>query len=231
MASTSEKTFGTIVNNAETLVSHLKSFSNYTPIHPDDSILKLETLITSIRTSNETEANKLQTYTLSVDERQKLINGDATSLKKIITSINGYIKGVYGRESKESTSINEQISKIRGSKTTKANANEKTVSKSQQSYASITQALSDLLASLKALKTYNPPNNSIKLDSLQEKLTAIQQATANVTAISGELTKIRNERNEFYASLKGSSLRIKEAVKSQYGNSSTEYGLIKSLRF
>jgi chromosome segregation ATPase len=233
MASTNEKTFGTVINNAETLVSHLKSFTNYTPVHPNDGITELEKLITSIRTTNETEASKLQTYTLQVDERQKLINGDETSLKKIITSINGYIKGVYGKESKEATSIGEQINKMRGVKTkkAKANTNEKTVSTSQQSYASIAQALSDLLASLKSLKTYNPPNDVIKSEALQEKLTTIQQATKTVTSVSAELTKIRKERNELYASLKESALRIKEAVKSQYGNRSTEYAFIKGLKF
>lgn len=234
MTKSNEVTFGTKINNAEVMLSHLKNFTGYAPLNPQDSTVALEKLITDIRTVNNTEANKLQTYTLAVDVRQKLLDKENDSLKKIITPINGYIKGMYGNNSKEASSLNEQISKIRGTKAKKpkTNADEKTISTSQQSYASLTQAFADLIASLQALSpAYNPPNEAIKLPKLLEKLTDIQQSNNQVAAISGELTKVRKERNELYATLKESALRIKEAIKSQYGMKSTEYGLVKGLRF
>lgn len=234
MASTNENTFGTKIDSAEKMLLHLKTFTDYVPLTPLDSIAALEKSIADTRNAGNEEATKLQTYTLLVDARQKLWNGDTNSLKKIITPINGYVKGVYGKASKEATSIGEQISKIRGVQATKpkGNANEKSVSTSQQSYASLTQAFSDLIASLKALTpAYNPPNEAIKLPKLEEKLAAIQQASGQVTTITAELDKIRKERNDLYATLKASALRIKEAIKSQYGTQSNEYGLVKGLRF
>jgi DNA repair exonuclease SbcCD ATPase subunit len=234
MAKTYETTFGTKINNAATLVSHLKTYVDYAPLNPQDSITELEKLITDIRTVNNTEANKSQSFLLIADSRQQLIREDKESLTKLTTPIIAYIRALYGKDSKEASTINEQMNKIRGSKTSKAkaNADEKTISTSQQSYASLTQAFADLIASLQAFSTaYNPPNEAIKLPKLQEKLAAIQQANTQVVSISAELTKARKERNELYATLKESALRIKEAIKSQYGTKSTEYGLIKGLKF
>jgi hypothetical protein len=232
MASTSENTFGTKINNAEKLIGHLKSFTGYVPLNPLDSITEIETRIIATKTANNTAANKLQSYTLSVDVRQKLLKSDSDSLQKLATPIIAYVRAAYGKKSKEASSINEQITSIRGSKPSKPKLgdDEKNISTSQQSYASLTQAFADLIASLQVLSpAYNPPNEAIKLTKLLEKYTAIEQANAQVNSVLGELTKARKERDDLYDVVKESCARVKEAVKSQYGNGSTEYKLIKGL--
>lgn len=234
MASTNEITFGSKINNAKTLLTHLKTFVNYTPLQSKDSLTELDKQITLLYNIYTSEASYTQSYSLSVDIRQKLLKTNTNSLVKIITSINGYVKAMYGKDSKEASTINEQIVKMRGTKTTKLkpNATDKTVSTSQLSYASVTQAFSNLIASLEMLTpVYNPPNDAITLTNLKEKLSLIQQATVQINTTIGELTKSRNQRDLQYSVLKESCLRTKEAVKSQYGNSSVEYGLIKGLKF
>ncbi len=234
MGKTNEKTFGTKINSAETLLSHLKSFTNFKPLNAQDNVSFLEEAITDLRNTYNAKTNDEQVYTLAVDIRQKLLNTDENSLKKIITPINAYIKAMYGKNSKEASSINEQILKIRGNKNAKSKETEttKTVSTSQQSYASLTQAFENLITSLQVLKPeYTPTNNSISIEKLKEMLQKIQEATAQINNVTASLSKNRDENSTKYNILKESCLRIKNAVKSQYGNSSTEYILIKSLKF
>lgn len=234
MAKTNENTFGTRINNAEALLLHLKSFDKYAPMNPQETVENLDKMIADLREINNQEAAKLQTYTLAVDIRQKYLRGDEDSLKKLITPVIAYVRAAYGKESREASSINAQISKIRGTKTTKpkANPDEKTNSTSQQSYNSLTQAFADLLASLEVLSpVYNPPHEAVQLPKLKEKLSTIQQANNQIITVTGELNKLRKQRDDSYTLLKVSCLRVKEAIKSLYGTGSTEYALVKGLKF
>jgi hypothetical protein len=234
MKNSSESTFGKKLNNAETLLSHLKSFTNFKPLNAQDNIKLLEEHINNIRVVYNLETNDKQVYTLAVDVRQKLLTTDEFSLKKIVTPINAYIKAMYGKASKEASSMNEQISKIRGGKHTKNKDSEttKNVSSSQQSYASLTQHFENLITTLQVLKPeYAPTNENITVEKLKENLQKIQESTSQINTITVSLSKNRDERKTKYEILRESALRIKEAVKSQYGNNSTEYHLIKGLKF
>lgn len=234
MATSRETGFGSKLNNAKTMFTYLQTFLNYQPLQEQDSLKFLEQNISNLSELYDLEASKEQSYTLSVDIRQKLLKTDNDSLTKLITFINGYVKAKYDKNSKEAITINEQIIKIRGSKNSKPkdDTDEKSVSTSQLSYGSVTQAFSNLIISLETLKpSYSPPNETISLSNLKTKLNTIQQATVQINTMIGELAKLRNQRDTQYSVLKESCLRIKEAVKSQYGNSSVEYSLVKGLKF
>lgn len=52
MASTSEKTFGSRLTNAQKLATHLATFTSYVPVTPDCAIDAYNTLITEITATN-----------------------------------------------------------------------------------------------------------------------------------------------------------------------------------
>jgi glutamyl/glutaminyl-tRNA synthetase len=233
MASQSENTFGTKIQNAQNLVTNLQTFAAYKPLNVTESVAEMITLINATKLANDTSANKLQSFTLMVDIRQKLYDKEDDSLKKTITPIIALIRGQYGKESKEASSINEQIKKMRGTTKVKSEKklDEKSISTSQQSYSSVVQSFADLISSLEALTpAFNPPIDNLKIPKLKEKLEKIGQTTNEITGVFGELSQARNTRNELYKDVKKRCQRIKESVKGQFGVKSTEYALIKGLK-
>jgi hypothetical protein len=52
MASTSEVTFGSRLANAQTLLTHLQSFTTYVAQTPDQSVANVQAVIANIKTQN-----------------------------------------------------------------------------------------------------------------------------------------------------------------------------------
>ena len=232
MASTSENTAGAKILNAETIVKHLSTFTTYAAPRTSESVANMQTLITSLKTSNTNEASKLQAYSLAVENRQKLFSKDPDSVQKLLSPIGSSVKAQYGKNSKEAKDCMGLINKIRGNSPIKdkAKPTENSISQSETSYGSITQAFSDLIAGVTILApAHNPANNAVKLPQLNTKLTQIQTTNSAVVTAYGSLQKERKTRNDLFADLKERIIRIKDAVKSQYGINSVEYGLVKKL--
>jgi hypothetical protein len=233
MASVSENTFGTRVLNAQTLATHLATFTGYAPPRPTEALASLNTLIAAFKTSNSNEATKLQSYSLAVESRQKAFSKDADSLSKLLSPIGSAVRSQYGKSSKEASTVSEMIVNMRGRRIPKdpQNLSEAAISTSALSYGSITHNFSDLYAALSALApAYNPANNFIKLPALATKATLYNTVNTAVISCYGNLVKERKTRNDLYADLKERCSRIKESVKSQYGLNSSEYKLIKGLK-
>jgi DNA topoisomerase VI subunit B len=165
MASTSEKTFGSRLQNAEKVLTNLTAFSGYNPPTAEQSISNYETLITTIKTQNNEAASKIQAYSAAVDNRQKLFQKNSDSLNKIMTPIAAAIRSSYGKTSKEATDIAAMVTKVRGlnvKKDTK-DPNATTVSQSERSYGSMTQTFADMIATLENYgANYNAANSDVK---------------------------------------------------------------------
>jgi hypothetical protein len=233
MASTSEVTFGSRLANAQTLVTHLQSFTTYLAQTPDQSVTNMQAVIANIKIQNTTTAGNMQDYSTAVNLRQKLFNKDNDSLIKLLSPIGSAVRSAYGKTSNEAENTATLITKIRGIKI-KKEANEptlETVSQSERSFGSITQSFADIIATLEKFgSNYNPANEQVKLPALTIKLAQLNTANTNVPLAYGKLKQSRDDRNELYKNLTEITQRIKEAVKSQYTVSSTEYSLIKGLK-
>ena len=231
---TNESTFGARIQNAQSLVIKLKSFNQYVPLRKEDDINELQDLINTIQKINSEEATAAQTYTLAVGARQQVFQGDQVNIRDLATNIIATLRGQYGKDAKEVTSLTELCNKIRGQKKKKTVESTEVVTKkistSQLSYASITQNFADLVASLEALKpSFAPANPTIKIEALQEYLAEVRNTSNSVEVATNALNTIRNNRNTLYTDLKERTQRIKEAVKAQYGIKSAEYIAIKGL--
>ncbi len=233
MASSSEVTIGARVTNAEKILTHLQAFTGYAPADATISITALSTLIASTKQKNTEAASAIQGYSEAVGKRQSLFKTDLNSLIKIQTPIVAAIRSSFGKSSKQAADITAIITKIRGIKVKKPTNDPKAdfVSQSERSYGSMTQNFSDIITTLENYGVkYNPANTDIKIPTLKQKLLQLTESNISVTANYGKLKEKRDDRAILYKELTTITQRIKDAVKSQYGQKSTEYNLIKSIK-
>jgi hypothetical protein len=232
MKSNSEISYGARIGNAEKLVTTLASFPGYLPQKPEFSIQNLRSLIDALKKQNDNMASKKQSYSLAVENRKKHFDKDNISIKKVISPINGTVKASFGKTAKEATDVASIIAKIRGAniKSSKK-TDEKTVSQSFQSFSSKTQFFADLVVYLQNFGTdYNPSNVNVQLDTLNTLLTNATSANNKVMDSFSVFRQNNTIRLNDYYNLSQLAIRIKDNIKSQYGNKSSEYILVKSLK-
>jgi hypothetical protein len=233
MASTTETTFGAKVANAETLLTNMGTFANYSPVRPEDSIANFKTFIKDLKLNNKSVATNQTIYSNAVDKRVKLFADDANSLSKTLSPIVSQVKARFGNTSKEAKDIATLIKKIRGEKTTKLkkDADGEFVSQSERSYGSQAQTFADIISTLTQYGAdYAPANTKIKVANLETQQTKLIDANTAVTTSFSNLKPVKDLRQKQYDELKDRADRIKQAVKSQYGLTSSEYKLIKGLK-
>ena len=233
MASSTETTLGAKVANAEKILTNLKAFVAYAPADATLSVASLEELIKQIRNANTTTASNIQAYSEAVDKRQILFQKGDPSLIKILPLIGAAVRASFAKTSKEATNIANMITKIRGAKAKNISkdAAEATVSQSEKSYGSMTQNFSDMITTLENYGAkYTPANTEITIAALKDKLALLGDANVAVTAAYGKQKESRDDRAVLYTNLNVITQRIKDTVKSQYGQASTEYKLIKGLK-
>jgi len=232
MASTSERSFGSRLENARKLKTNLQSFQNYQPASGEFSIDDLNTTIQSIESINPQVASALIEYRQSVADRRIVYATSPSSIKKIITPINAFTRAKFGKDAASYIALNTLVIKIRGTQLKAKNATDKTTySVSQQSYGSILLNFQNIISNLESLGIeYNPANSTITINKLIElKNQAIQNNNTVVEKYS-QLSPKQDSRVERYNQLSQKATRIKDFVKSQYGINSSEYNLIKGLK-
>jgi hypothetical protein len=232
MKSTTERSYGSRLENARKLKTNLQSFTDYQPASGECSIEDFDTCIQTIVELNPAVATALIGYRQSVSERRIIFTSSPLSIKKIITPINAYNRAKFGKTSTSYIASNVLVKKIRGTQLKAKKAlDAASFSVSQQSYGSITLNFQNLIANQENLgASYVPANQNIKIEKLKElELIAIEKNNNVVTAFS-VLGPKQDARFEAYDKLAAKAIRIKDFVQSQYGISSSEYKLIKGLK-
>ena len=234
MRSTSENSYGARIGNAEKLVTILHSFDDYHPQKPEYSANEFYDRITDLKTQNNNIASKKQSYSLAVETRKQLFEKSDNSIKKVLSPINATVKASFGREAKEATEIAGIIAKIRGANAKTKNTattEEATISQSYRSFSSQTQFFADLLVNLTHFgNNYNPSNNNLSLSELNTLHSNATLANNQVMDTYAKFIKNNDDRISNYEQLSQIAIRIKDSVKSQYGNQSPEHILVKGLK-
>lgn len=233
MRSTTETSYGARIGNANKLLTAINSYGDYQPQKPELSIADFITKIDKIKSKNTTVASNKQGYSLAVDNRKQLFTQDQFSISKLLSPINAAVKTSFGRTSKEATDVASIIAKIRGANTktsTSINPDQAAVSQSYQSYSSKTQFFADLLTYLNNFGAdYNPSNSKTNLAELTALHANSTAANNNVMNTFSIFVTSNDDRIAAYKDLSQVALRIKDNVRAQYGNDSTQYKLIKGL--
>ncbi len=235
MVSSSENSYGAKLRKSQDLLTYISGFSKYEPPREQESVSAMEELIRSIISTNTSEGNQRENYKEAVDSRQAAFSKNTGSVEKLLSPIKGAIESQYGKKSTEASAVNATIKKMRATKLTKAPTDptkekqEKKISQSERSYGSMTQFFNDIVNTLTQFPEYNPSSDPLKIASLQETASKLTTLNDKVAQKVQQLTSTRTSRQDLYTELKDRVQRIKSYVKSQYGNNSQEYKLIKGL--
>lgn len=234
MRSISERSYGARIGNAESMVAALQNFNGYLPIKPEYSIGSFTNLIRTTKGFNNTVATNKQSYSLAVENRIQIFDEGQSSIAKILSPINGTVKVIYGKTSKEAKDVAVIIAKIRGANNSKkinATSDEATVSQSYQSYNSKAQFLADLIVNLTNFgNNYEPANATIRIGDLNTLYTSAVAANNGVMNKFTQFIQNNAIRINSYNQLSQTAVLIKESVKAQYGFGSAGYQLIKGLK-
>ena len=235
MVSTSENTFGAVLRRSQDVQTYISGFEGYNPPRPNETAEKMMTLINAIIATNGLEAVHHENYKAAVDARKAAFAETPESVQKLLYQIKGAVEAQYGKKSTEAVVINAIVKKMRDTKLQKTSDNPekpdqaKKISQSERSFGSITQLFSNIISNLTQFNAFNPSNSAIKIPALQATAAQLTILNNDVAQKMQQLKTIRATRQKQYADLKDRVRRIKAYVKSQYGNTSTEYNLIKSL--
>jgi len=233
MGSTSEKSYGSRIGNAEKMLSALQSFNGYHAAHPELEIAVLDSLIDEIKALNRRVASSKQDNSLAIAARKGLYVSDELSISKALLAINGNVMAAFGRKSKESIEIYTIVKKTRGTnKKTPKNPDEDSISQSYQSFNSIIQFFADVVVHLtryEADGNYNPSDPRLAVGSLNAQYEAGVAANNLVVTTFSNFKQTNATRLERYAFLSSLALRLKDGVAAQYGKNSPEYAVIKKL--
>lgn len=234
MKSNSETSYGARIGNAEKLVATVQNFNGYVAIKPVYSSAAYSVLIAEIKNQNFAVATKKQDYSLAVTNRKLIFETSDTSIKKLLSPINGAVKVIFGKTAKESTDIAAIIAKIRGANGRKSKTkkeDEESVSQSYQSYNSKAQFFIDLIAYLTNFGVdYAPANNNVTILNLNKVYNDAIDANNKVRDSFTKFIKVNESRIASYNQLAQNAQGIKDSIKSQYGYNSVEYNLIKGLK-
>ena len=232
IASTSERSFGSRIEKAKKLKTFLEGFTNYQPATGEFSIQELIQAISYAESLNPEVAKLLINYRQVVATRREIYFKTPNSIKKLITPINAYNRGTFGKESATYRATNALVIKIRGEKVKDDKAvDPKNHSISQQSYGSLLLNFQNLINDLESLETlYDPANSTIKISNLTTIKNQAERANDNVSMAFASLTPKQDQRLATFQLLSSKAQRIKDLVQSQYGIDSSEFKLIKGLK-
>jgi hypothetical protein len=233
MANISETSFGKRLDNAQALATNLQEFGNYSELNAELSIANLNSKVQELLSTNTEVATKIQTYSMTIDAKQKIFLKAPNSISKIVTPVIANVRSIFGKNATETQNITNYITKIRGIKVARSSTteNSQTVSQSERSYGTLLQTFSDLITTLATFgANYSPANAECSVTELTQKRDLATQINTKSIQDFGALKIARESRTAKYEQLSQLCQRFKETVKAQYGTQSVEYKLVKGLK-
>lgn len=236
MKSTSENSYGAVLENAKKFFTLVSSLANYQSLRSEDSLEEYQKLINECDQENSTIATSLSEYTMAVDKRNKAFtNKEQTSIDKLISPLGKAVAAQYDKSSKEYETVMSLIKRMRSQKLEKSPANptedkKESISKSEMSYGSRLQNFKSLIATLETFDNFNPLNPELKPDKLKAFVAELETLNSAVNAKLTPLTLSRSKRKDLFEDLAKRTQRIKANVSSLYGNNSAEFKQIKGIR-
>ena len=236
MGNYSEQSFGARLHRMQNILNFVKKWTLYFPPRKEESVEGLETFLKQVTDVNAAATANQQNYNTAVVTRQELFRKKSGSIEKLLTKVRNSVISNYGKSSIEANQVGAIINQYRAAKIIKAPTAidapdaEKEISRSQQSYGSVTQFFANLVTLISQMPGYTASNPSITLKGLQQMLVDVNESNAQVASCLQVIRATQNERLALYAELKERCDRIKAYAISEYGTESQEYRSISGIR-
>ncbi|MEI6766068.1 MAG: hypothetical protein WCM76_10525 [Bacteroidota bacterium] len=237
MTANTAKSFGAQLLKGQSLVTYINGFTNFNPPRVEESVGEMTTLVNKIYAANASEIVRLENYLQATEARAAAFRKKDGSVERLIPAIRGAVESQYGKPSRELSTLDIIIRRMRPLRHTApvsdpANTDaSKTISQSERSYGSVTQFFNDIINCLSQFTGYVPANDALKVASLQAHAQLLGTLNNNVSLAIQLLQTERLQRIALYKELDERVKRIKAYVKSEYGLQSSEAQLIARLKY
>ena len=108
-------------------------------------------------------------------------------------------------------------------------------SKGEQAYVELAAHLEGFITAISACTPYAPPSAAISIATFSAALSQFRGLNTFICTLDTQLTSAREARNALYyegdSCLERKFQSVKAAVKGQYGQASTQYGAVKSMKW
>lgn len=234
MRTQSERTYGSRLRNAYTMVAVLQAIPNYYTDQPELMPSNFFALLQTVDADNVARAAAEQDYRTSTAQRQKLFKKDPDSISKLLLPLKSAVLARYGKNSTELSQIISAIEPLRAKAPaqqdkTDANGVQLTVSQSQLSYGSMTKSFKELVTKLERFNNYDSSRSALTIPALKAQL--LQAETLNTTIdntlVAYDFLQARRIAN--YQLISDRANQIKALLLSLYGVKSAQYKAIAKL--
>lgn len=238
MSTTSERTYGSRLNNALTIANAIADLPDYSTDIAELQPLNFAAFLAIVVDDNRKRTQAETAYSTVVADRQKLVHKDELSILKMLTPLKAGVKARYGSKSTEFTQIDSAIKKMSTTKPveyTKQDIEDPTqtitvkISQSQRSYGSITESFTKLVQNLEDLPNYDSPRDELKLAYLQTQVAALNALNRNVDSAFTKFKILQNTRATNYNIITERASKIKALLLSLYGKKSPKYTTVAKL--
>ncbi len=245
MKTSASQTVGNTLDRARQLVSYIGGFKDYQPPRNAENPQEMQKLLGEIITAAAEEAAMFARLQEVVNSRVELIKGSNGSLLHLIPRIRAAVESQYGKSSVQAKTIGLLARKIQpykkngetppestGDTEPAGGVNEPAVprSRSTRSFGTIGKTFLDVISSVKEFGDYKPGIPSLDIPQLELKAAGIDQSIQNVNTSKQLIADARNKLQSTLTDLRDRTRRIKACVKAQYGSTSEEYLMIRSIR-
>jgi hypothetical protein len=113
-------------------------------------------------------------------------------------------------------------------------AEEKKRNQGQRAYTELAAHLQAFVNAVTSCVGYAPPSADITISKFNEHLSAFKGLNAFISTLDGQLTTARELRSRLYFSDVGLHAKfrsVKDAVKGQYGQNSSQYGAVNTIKW
>jgi hypothetical protein len=250
MPSTTETGHHKNVANFEDLLAFCQGYgTSYNPNKNALKVANMTTQLNSVKVNMTSTINTTVAFNNAVNNRKLAFEG----LKKLCTRLVAALDTTNASKElvKDAITVNR---KVQGGKLTKADAGKtttetpiafdpnapvvatpKTVSNSQQSYDSLIEHFSKLIAILSTEPTYLPNENDLKIATLNTLLTTLKNSNTLVSNTYTTASNARIARNHSLYNKDNGLLavakEVKLYIKSVYGATSPQFKQVKGIEF
>jgi hypothetical protein len=152
-----------------------------------------------------------------------------------MTLLKAAVIAQYGKQSYELEQLSGLVKQMRestpSSRKSPDGSKEVKVSRSEKSFGSQLKYFKDVVSLLQSFSGYDSENPNLKLSSLQQFLSLLDNQNNAVDKAEQTLSNTRKQRRNLYEDFKNRATRAKYYLKSKYGSNSSEYAYVLKLRF
>lgn len=242
------QTYGSRLLNAQDMLSSLQNLQNYAAADPEQTTPNFSAFLALVKQANDAQSAVMQQYRWAVKARSDAFSSE-NSIKTLLPKIRAAVHSQYGKQSQQYNAVSSIINKTQPKSgksralalipppadathptAAKSKAVANAVSRSQKSFGSVLGHFNALIQTLSQMKDYAPVNADLSVANLQAFSQNLDTLNNNVAASLHNLQQQRAARGTFYSNLSARSLQIKANIKSQYGQKSAEYKVVKGLQ-